>query len=221
MKRNTTHETLLQQGLLPVLRSEDERQAELTARALFEGGLKALEVTMTMPDPFGLIQSLARDSALLVGAGTIMSAEEGRRAIGAGARFVVSPVFDTEVCHLCLANDIAYYPGAITPNEISKALRSGATMVKVFPISNFGGPSYLKALRGPWPGFECMVSGGVDLQNMQDYVRAGARLIGLGSSLVKPELIKAEAWKDLSALANSYLESYRAALAPKEARVWT
>jgi 2-dehydro-3-deoxyphosphogluconate aldolase/(4S)-4-hydroxy-2-oxoglutarate aldolase len=159
--------------------------------ALAEGGVRAIEVTMTVPGAVGLIETLASSlpASVLVGAGTVTDAATARAVIDAGARFVVGPVFRREVIDACHARDVAAAPGCFSPTEILDAHEHGADIVKVFPATALG-PSYLKDIRAPLPQLRLMPTGGVTLDNAGDWIRAGAIAVGVGSALVDAKAIE-------------------------------
>lgn len=205
------HEELKQQGVIPVLRVANQSIADAVLDALALGGMRAIEITLTSAGAEALIARAAARADLLVGAGTVLDSSQARTCIRAGAKFIVSPAFDEGVMRACRESRVPYYPGAVTPTEILSAMRAGATAVKVFPISNFGGPSYLRAIRGPFPGFEWMVTGGIELSNVAEYVAAGASILGASTALLRPELLKRERMSELTELARAYLAEFRKA----------
>ena len=152
------------------------------ARAAAEGGIKFVEITFSVPGALDVIGELAREKRLHVGAGTVLAPQQAERAINAGAEFVVSPSLELNLIGICHAANIACFPGAATPTEIIAAGRAHADLVKIFPADLVGGPSFIKQLQGPFPDIRYIVSGGVSLKNVQDYVRAGVTGICLGSA---------------------------------------
>ena len=149
--------------------------------ALAAGGLRALEVTMTVPGAIELIAQIAPTlpPGFLFGAGTVLDADTASRAIDAGARFIVSPVFRTAVIDACHRRDVPAMPGCFTPTEILDAWDAGADIVKVFPATTLG-PGYLKDVRAPLPQVKLMPTGGVTIDNAGDWIRAGAVAVGVG-----------------------------------------
>jgi len=203
-----THQILMKQGLLPVLRTESKELARESIKAVLDAGFESVELTLTVPGAFELLQELCNEGAFL-GAGTVLSEDQAAACIKAGAAYIVSPAFNENVSALCSENDVPYYPGALTPTEIVTAMQKGATMVKLFPLAELGGTGYLKSLRGPFPSWRYMVSGGIDLSNMQEWSGAGAAILGIGSSLFKGDLLQNRNWRELEALARRYLSVYR------------
>jgi 2-dehydro-3-deoxyphosphogluconate aldolase/(4S)-4-hydroxy-2-oxoglutarate aldolase len=160
------------------------------AEALAAGGVRAIEVTMTVPRAASLIEELSRSlpDGFIVGAGTVLDAATAREVIDAGARFVVSPVFRPAVLQVCQEREVAAVPGCFTPTEILDAWEAGADIVKVFPATALG-PGYFSDLRGPLPQVRLMPTGGVTRDNAGEWIRAGAVAIGVGTALVDKKAV--------------------------------
>jgi 2-dehydro-3-deoxyphosphogluconate aldolase/(4S)-4-hydroxy-2-oxoglutarate aldolase len=154
------------------------------------GGIDVVEITMTVPGACNLIETLSAryGERVLVGAGTVLDAATATRCLGAGARFIVSPVTDEDTIALCRSQGAPALPGAMTPTEIVRAARAGADLIKVFPCSALGGARYIRALRGPLPHLRFVPTGGISEDAIGDYIRAGASAVGMGSELV--DLVK-------------------------------
>jgi len=176
-------------GVIPVVRAESSDQAMLAVAALKAGGLDVIEVTMTVPGAIDVIQALAvkYGDETLIGAGTVLDPETAQACIQAGAQFIVSPALNEETISLCRAQDVAIFPGALTPTEVVRAWKTGADAVKVFPAGAVGGASYLKALKAPLPQIELIPTGGVSLKTAADFIKAGAMALGVGADLVDPK----------------------------------
>ena len=161
--------------------------------ALAEGGVRALEVTMTVPRAIELIKEIAPTlpADFLFGAGTLLDPDTVHRAIDAGAQFIVSPVFRPEVIKAAHADGVPVMPGCFTPTEILSAWEMGADVIKVFPATSVG-PGYLKDIRGPLPQIKLMPTGGVSIDNVGDWLRAGAVAVGVGSAIVDTKAIAAK-----------------------------
>jgi 2-dehydro-3-deoxyphosphogluconate aldolase/(4S)-4-hydroxy-2-oxoglutarate aldolase len=173
-------------GAVAVLRLESAVRLSRVVEALIEGGIRAVEVTMTMR---GALDSLAECSAALgdaavLGAGTVLDTETARMAVSAGARFIVSPTLAPDVIRTCRRYDVAAIPGALTPTEIATAWEAGADLVKVFP-GGLLGPAYVRELLGPLPHLRLMPTGGVTLDSAAAFLAAGATLVGVGGALVE------------------------------------
>ena len=207
----TTAQIIERVGLIPVLRAKNPRQAHAVVEAMIAGGVTVVEVTMTCPDACGILTALKEEygSKLLLGSGTVTTANEAEATIKAGAEFVVSPSLHPEVIAATKAAGKLSMPGALTPTEVITAHRAGADYVKVFPCSAMGGASYLKSLLAPFPHLKLIPTGGVTLKTAEEFIRAGARALGVGSDLVnlaaidegKPEIITEAARAYLQVLA--------------------
>lgn len=175
-----------QVGVVPVVRVASAALAVRACEALLAGGVSVLEITLTVPDALDVVSSLARRFAgrAVVGAGTVLDARQVEACIDAGAAFIVSPGFDAATVQAARARGVAVIPGALTPTEVLNAIRAGAEMVKIFPCSAVGGPSYIRALRGPMPDAKFLPTGGVTLETAPAYVEAGAVAVGMGSELL-------------------------------------
>jgi 2-dehydro-3-deoxyphosphogluconate aldolase / (4S)-4-hydroxy-2-oxoglutarate aldolase len=168
--------------LVAVVRSQSSAEAYRIACAASDGGIWFVEITFTVPDALGVIERLALRSDLYVGAGTVLSKKDGKEAIEAGARFVVAPSLELDLIPLCHKAGVACFPGAATPTEILIARRMGADLVKIFPADLVGGPHFIRQMQGPFPDVRFMVSGGVSLANVQEYVQLGVIGLCLGSA---------------------------------------
>lgn len=188
MKKWKVLQRLSDIGVVAVIRTKKAETAENIVWACREGGLSAVEITFTIPGADRLISRLREEDAfseLIVGAGTVLDSETARIAILAGARFVVSPGFDEGTARLCNRYQVPYIPGCMTVSEIVRAMECGAEVIKLFPGSMVD-PSVIKAIKGPLPQVSIMPSGGVDLDNVEDWIRNGADFVSVGSHLTKP-----------------------------------
>lgn len=179
-------------GVVAVIRIADPSKLGDVVAALVDGGVRALEVTMTVPGAIELIRRTAPTlpPGFLLGAGTVVDAETVARVVDAGARYIVSPVYRRSVIEAAQARDVASLPGCFSPTEILEAWEAGADIVKVFPATALG-PGYLKDLRGPMPQVKLMPTGGVSLDNAGDWIKAGAVAVGVGTSLLDAAAIAA------------------------------
>ncbi|MGI6570190.1 MAG: bifunctional 2-keto-4-hydroxyglutarate aldolase/2-keto-3-deoxy-6-phosphogluconate aldolase [Caldicoprobacterales bacterium] len=174
-------------GLVAVVRAESADQAGKIADACAAGGVAAIEITFTVPGAEQVIRELAsvyKNGEIIIGAGTVMDAETARIAILAGARYVVSPYLNREMVQLCNRYRVPCMPGAMTVREVVEAMEAGADIIKIFPGELFG-PGIIKAIRGPVPYAKMMPTGGVSLENVHEWIQAGAVAVGAGSSLTK------------------------------------
>jgi 2-dehydro-3-deoxyphosphogluconate aldolase/(4S)-4-hydroxy-2-oxoglutarate aldolase len=188
--RQATVEAIQLSGVVAVIRMKDAAKLRAVVDAIAEGGVRAIEVTMTVPGAVELIRTLARSlpADILLGAGTVTDAGTARAVIDAGARYVVSPVFRRDVIAACHERDIAVAPGCFTPTEILDAHECGADVIKVFPATALG-PQFIKDVRAPLPQVRLMPTGGVSLDNAGDWIRAGAIAVGVGSALLDGKAI--------------------------------
>lgn len=173
-------------GIVAVVRAENDEQAKNIAYACMDGGIDAIEIAFTVPGAHKVIESLVEvfGNDLLVGAGTVLDSETARTAILAGAKYIVSPVFDLDTAKLCNRYQIPYMPGCMTLTEMITAMEAGADIIKVFPGSVFG-PSFIKAIKGPLPQAVLMPTGGVNLDNVDEWISNGCVAVGVGGSLTK------------------------------------
>ena len=173
-------------GIVPVVRADSADTAIEYCKGLIDGGINTLEVTFTIPNAIEVFQRLQKElpEDTLIGAGTVLDLTTARLAIMNGAKFIVSPSFDKEVAKMCNRYNIPYMPGCVTPREMLEALEYGVDVIKLFPGS-LTGPSYVKAIHGPYPYFNIMPTGGVSLENMEEWFNAGVVAVGAGSNLVK------------------------------------
>jgi len=199
-------------GIVAIVRFDRSEQLVQVAKAIKAGGVAIIEFTMTTPNALGIIEESTREfgDEVLLGAGTVLDAETARAAILAGAEFIVAPTLDPEVIEVCRRYSKVVIPGAFTPTEILTAWEWGADFVKVFPAS-FGGPSYLKAIRGPLPQVKLMPVGGVSLENTADFIKAGAAAVGVGGNLVKKRAIAEGNFAELTETARQFVAAIRGA----------
>ena len=199
-------------GLVAIIRADNPVQLVDVCRALADGGVAVAEITMTTPGALDAIAQAraALGDACLIGVGSVLDPETARAAIMAGAQFVVAPTTHFGVIEMAHRYDRAVIPGALTPTEIMAAWQAGADVVKVFPANHFG-PTYLKDLLAPMPQLKLTPTGGVTIETTGDWLKAGALCLGVGSALVKKDLIQAKDWPGLTALAKRFIEAVRAA----------
>jgi 2-dehydro-3-deoxyphosphogluconate aldolase / (4S)-4-hydroxy-2-oxoglutarate aldolase len=202
-------------GAVAVIRMKEPEKLRAVADALADGGVRALEVTMTVPRALAMIEELAPrlPAGFLLGAGTVLDAETARLAILAGASFVVSPVFRPEVITTCHRYDVAVMPGCYTPTEILAAWDAGADLVKVFPATSLG-PGFFRDVRGPLPQVKLMPTGGVSLDNAGDWIRAGAVAVGVGTALLDTKAIASGDYGVITANARRLVASVQSARGP-------
>lgn len=213
MTKKEIHQRVVDAGIVAVIRATSVEKAIAAAEAISAGGVSILEITMTVPNALDAISALAQiaNGNLVVGAGTVLSAEAARRCVDAGAEFLVSPGFDRETIEFARSHDRLIMAGALTPTEVITAWKAGADMVKIFPCSNVGGAGYIKALKGPLPQIPLVPTGGVDLNNVEDLIRAGSVAVGVGGELVSAKALNAGNTAALTDTAKKFVAAVRRA----------
>jgi 2-dehydro-3-deoxyphosphogluconate aldolase/(4S)-4-hydroxy-2-oxoglutarate aldolase len=211
--RSSAVAVLREVGIVPVIRAESADAALAVVEVLAGAGLAVAEITMTVPAAIDVIASVARrfGDRLLVGAGTVTDAGTAKRAVDAGAAFIVTPCLVPEVIDAARRADVAVIAGALTPTEIAEAFRRGSDMVKVFPVQSVGGAAYLRALRGPFPTIPLVPTGGVTLANVREMFDAGAAAIGVGGELISRDALARRDYASIGALAGQFLAAVRSA----------
>lgn len=193
-------------GVVAVIRADSPDQLVDVCQALADGGVVSSEITMTTP---GALDAIHKATSKLgdhcvIGVGSVLDAETARAAILAGAQYVVAPTLNLQVIEMAHRYGKPVIPGGLTPTEIMNAYQAGADIVKVFPANHFG-PKYFKDLLAPMPQLRLTPTGGVDLDTAAQWIQAGAACLGVGSSLVKKDLIESKDWKGLTALAKKFV----------------
>lgn len=215
MDRTSVVAAIERAGIVAVIRIKEPAKLRAVVDAISEGGVRALEVTMTVPGAVDLIRDLAptMPSGFLLGAGTVVDAETANRVIDAGARYIVSPVFRREVITACHRRNVPAMPGCFTPTEILDAWDAGADIVKVFPATALG-PGYIKDVRAPLPQVKLMPTGGVTVDNAGEWIRAGAVAVGVGTALLDAKAIAAGDFSVLRRNAEKIVANVEAARRP-------
>jgi 2-dehydro-3-deoxyphosphogluconate aldolase/(4S)-4-hydroxy-2-oxoglutarate aldolase len=205
MSKESQLRQVLEGGIVAVVRSPDSRQLVEVCRALADGGVTTVEITMSVPSALEVLRQVrqALGDRLLLGAGTVLDPETARAVLLAGAEYVVAPTVNLDVIRLCQRYDKLVMPGAFTPTEILTAWEAGADVVKVFPAEVVG-PAFFKALRGPLPQVRLMPTGGVDLHTAAAFLEAGACCLGVGSQLVEPRAVAEGNFERIRDLARQY-----------------
>jgi 2-dehydro-3-deoxyphosphogluconate aldolase / (4S)-4-hydroxy-2-oxoglutarate aldolase len=211
--REETKKTLEQAVLIPVLRAGSIQTGHALVDAMMAGGVTVVEVTMTVPNALTLLRELKQrhGDSLLLGSGTVTDAAQAEATIDEGAEFVVSPSLHLDVIAKTKELGRISIPGALTPTEVITAWRAGADYVKIFPCSAMGGASYLKSLLAPFPELKLIPTGGVTLQTAADFLKAGARALGVGTDLVNTPAIAEGKPEMVTNAARAYLEAIRVA----------
>ena len=198
-------------GIIAVVRAQKREQVLPLAEALIAGGVIAIEITMTTPDAIAAIReaSTALGSRGLIGVGTVLDIVTCQAAVDAGAEFVVSPILRPELVPICHAVNKPVMLGAYTPTEAQLAHEAGTDFVKIFPADGLG-PGYIKSLRAPLQHLRIVPTGGVDLKNAREFLKAGCAALGVGSSLVSAQILREENWTELTRLAREFVKAVRA-----------
>jgi 2-dehydro-3-deoxyphosphogluconate aldolase/(4S)-4-hydroxy-2-oxoglutarate aldolase len=197
-------------GIVAIIRAPSSEQLVNVARALYEGGIDVIEVTFTVPGVLDILAAVHKElgQKILLGAGSVLDPETARAALLAGAEFIVAPTVNTDVIALCKRYGKLVMPGAFTPTEIVTAWQAGADIVKVFP-AEIGGPAYLKAIHGPLPQVRLLPTGGVNLETLPAFMKAGACAVGLGGALVESQAVREGNMERIRHLASRYVELMR------------
>ncbi len=198
---------LLQERLVAILRANSGELLVDVCKALIQGGLRCIEITMTVPGALRILEEAKAElgEQMLLGAGSVLDPETARQAILAGADYIISPNTNVETIQLAKRYGKPAIPGAFTPTEIVNAWQSGADIVKLFPSDSLG-PAYVKAVKAPLPQIRIMPTGGVNLETLADFLSAGACAVGIGSSLLKKNWLDERNFKALEAEARKYVE---------------
>ncbi|MGE3805421.1 MAG: bifunctional 4-hydroxy-2-oxoglutarate aldolase/2-dehydro-3-deoxy-phosphogluconate aldolase [Gemmataceae bacterium] len=207
MSRESLLQRVLDCGIVAVVRAPDSAQLVEVCRALADGGVDVVEITMSVPDAIEVLRQVKKTlgDRLLLGAGTVLDAETARAVLLAGAEYIVAPTLNLDVIKLCRRYDKLVFPGAFTPTEILTAWEAGADIVKVFP-ADVVGPAFFKAVKAPLPQVKLMPTGGVDLNTAADFLKAGACCLGVGGQLVEAKAIAEKNFDRIRSLATQYRE---------------
>jgi 2-dehydro-3-deoxyphosphogluconate aldolase / (4S)-4-hydroxy-2-oxoglutarate aldolase len=193
-------------GILPAVRTASREGARYAVESVSSGGIPIVELTLTVPHAVDLIAELRSDMPdVVVGAGTVLTADDARRCLGAGALFLSSPGLDREIVDLARQANVAAIPGALTPTEVIMAWKAGADFVKVFPCAPVGGASYIRALKRPLPQVPLIASGGVNQHTATDFIHAGSAALGIGGELIPREAIERRQTDRIHELARRFL----------------
>ena len=211
-------------GIVPVVRAASVTEATRAVEAICAGGIPVVEITMTVPNAVTVIREVAQQygQRVLIGAGTVTSAEQAESCLRAGAEFLVSPGLALSVMAVARASTKLIIPGALTPTELMTAQEHGARLVKIFPCGNVGGPKYLRALKGPFPKASLIPTGGVNAGNAAEFIAAGAFALGVGADLVDATALREGNLEKITSAARELVEvvaSARAELAAKKTAV--
>ncbi len=187
LKKYKVLHDIIESGVVAVIRAESKEEGKKIIEAVKEGGVRALEITLTVPGAVDIIKELVeeyKDQDVIIGAGTVLDPESARLCILAGAKYIVSPYFDLETVKMCNRYAVPIMPGVMNPKEVVMALEAGVDICKVFPADVFG-PNIISAFKGPLPQGNYMPTGGVDLSNVKEWIKKGAVAVGVGSVMTK------------------------------------
>jgi 2-dehydro-3-deoxyphosphogluconate aldolase / (4S)-4-hydroxy-2-oxoglutarate aldolase len=200
-------------GVIPIVRTPSPEDAFRAAEAIIEGCIGIAEITMTVPNAIRVMERVVErfGDKVLLGAGTILDPESCRAALLAGAEFIVTPSLDVRVIEVARRYSKPCVPGALTPTEAVTAWQAGADLVKIFPCGPVGGPSYIRALKGPLPQIEFVPTGGVTLETTSDYIKAGAAAVAVGGELVDSKALREGRLDVITATARKFADAVRAA----------
>ncbi len=206
MNKDQIIEGLLTPGVVAIIRADSSEQLIDASRALIDGGVSGIEVTMTTPNALQVIADVRRifGDKVLAGVGSVLDVKTAQAAIDAGAEYVITPVLKPEVIAFCNKVGKPIFAGSYTPTEAQTAWELGADFVKIFPADGLG-PKYIAAIRGPLPHLKIVPTGGVDLNSAGDFIRAGCVAVAAGSTLVSKDILKNQDWKKLTELAASFI----------------
>lgn len=217
MKKDQILRSILEVGIVPIIRTNSAESAIRSIEAIYEGGIRSAEITMTVPGAVKALEKLADKfgDKMVLGAGTVLDPETARACLLAGAEFLVTPALKLSTIELAKRYSKVICPGALTPTEVLTAWEAGADFVKIFPCSNMGGAKYIKALKAPFPQIEMIPTGGVNLDTAADFLHAGAAAVAVGGELVDNETVKAGNYEVFTERAKQFLAVVQAARAAK------
>jgi len=209
MTKQEVLDHILSTGVVAVIRMKDTQRLKRVIEAIRLGGVKSIEITMTVPGAVQIIANLVKTvpDDVLVGAGTVTDVETANKVIDAGAKFVVGPILNVDIIKLCNQRGVVIMPGCYTPTEIFTAWKAGADIIKVFPATSLG-PKYFKDIRGPFPDLRLLPTGGVSVDNVGEWIAAGAVAVGIGSDLLDKKAIDEERYEVLTERAKRMVENF-------------
>jgi 2-dehydro-3-deoxyphosphogluconate aldolase/(4S)-4-hydroxy-2-oxoglutarate aldolase len=207
MSQKSILSSIIEIGVVPVVRTTTAEAAIKSIEAIHRGGIRSAEITMTVPGAIRALEKIADQfgDKIILGAGTVLDPETARACMLAGAQFFVTPSLNLATIEMAKRYSKAIFPGALTPTEVLAAWQAGADAVKVFPCGAVGGAKYIKALRGPFPQIEMIPTGGVNLDTVGDFLRAGACAVAVGGELIDPKTIQEGKYEVFEERAKQYL----------------
>lgn len=212
INRSAVLSQILSNGVIAVIRMKDTKRLMKVIDAVRQGGVKCIEITMTVPGAVAIIEELKRSVSpdVLIGAGTVLDVQTANAVIDAGAAFVVGPILNIDVLETCRRRDTVAVPGCYSPTEIHTAWNAGADIIKVFPAASVG-PKYFRDIHGPFPEIRLMPTGGVTVENVGEWILAGAVAVGIGSDLLDKKAIDEERYEVLTEKAMRMTENFQQA----------
>jgi 2-dehydro-3-deoxyphosphogluconate aldolase/(4S)-4-hydroxy-2-oxoglutarate aldolase len=219
MQNNAILSSIIDIGVVPVVRTSSAESAIKSIEALYRGGIRSAEITMTVPGAIKALEKLADQfgDQIVLGAGTVLDPETARACMLAGAQFFVTPNLKASTIEMVRRYSKIVMPGALTPTEVLTAWEAGADVVKIFPCGNVGGPKYIKALKGPFPQIEMVPTGGVNLDTTAEFLRAGACAVAVGGELIDAKTIQEGKYEVFEERARQYLAEVSKARSGKAA----
>lgn len=213
MNKETVLSFIRDVGIVPVVRTSSAESAIKAVEAIYEGGIRAAEITMTVPGAIRALEAVADrfGDKIVLGAGTVLDPESARISMLAGAEFFVTPSLKLATIEMVKRYGKVIMPGALTPTEVLTAWEAGADIVKIFPCGNVGGPKYIRALKAPFPQIEMIPTGGVNLETAGEFLKAGACAVAVGAELVDAKTIKEGRYEIFTERARKFLEVIAAA----------
>ena len=213
MPRSAILNTIVEIGVIPIVRVESAASALQAIEAIYRGGIPVAEITMTVPGALGALEKLADrlGDKMILGAGTVLDPETARACMLAGAQFFVTPSLKLSTIEMVKRYSKVIFPGALTPTEVLTAWEAGADAIKVFPCGNVGGPKYIKALKAPFPHIDLVPTGGVNLENTAEFLKAGACAVAVGSEMVDAKSVRDGAFDVIEERARQYLAAVASA----------
>jgi len=203
---------LIDCGVIAIIRTHSAGQARGIAMAAVEGGAVGVEITLTTPDGLSIIKELSAKLAgrAIIGAGTVLNATTCKEAIDAGAKFIVSPAFDAQTLSFTLRSGVISIPGAFTPAEILTVVRAGADLIKVFPSTSVG-PAYFRDLLRPLPHLKLIATGGVTMDDVEEWIKSGSVLVGVGGDLIPGDAAERGDWQAIADRTASFIAKVKLA----------
>ena len=213
MKAQEILQRITEIGVVPVVRTTSAETAIRAIDAIYKGGVRAAEITMTVPGAIRALEKVADQfgDSIVLGAGTVLDPETARICMLAGAQFFVTPALNLKTIEMAKRYSKVICPGALTPTEVVTAWEAGADVIKIFPADAVGGPKYIKALKGPLPQVEMIPTGGVNLDTCADFLKAGACAVAVGGELVNAQLIQDGNYAEMQSRAEKFLAAVKSA----------